>query len=79
MKTKTETKLVPDCHRGTKLNLVTAPGQYSRFNSLESPSILEHKHEVVTRLNCFRSIADRAEKNMKIERSNRNGNEPKAE
>ena len=48
MKTKTETKLVPDCHRGTKLSLVTAPGYYSRFNSLEPPLILEHKHEVVT-------------------------------
>ena len=48
MKTKTEMKLIADCHGGTEVNLVTALGLYSMFGSLESPLNLEQKHEMVT-------------------------------
>ena len=48
MKAKTETELIADCHGGTEMNLVTALGFYSMFDSLESPLNLEQKHEMVT-------------------------------
>ena len=48
MKAKTETKLISDCHGGTEVNLVTALGFYSMFDSLESLLNLEQKHEIVT-------------------------------
>ena len=48
MKTKTETELIADCHRRTEVNLVTALGFYSVFDSLESLLYLEQKHEMVT-------------------------------
>ena len=48
MKAKTETELIPDCHGGTEVNLVTALGFYSMFGSLESLLKPEQKHEMVT-------------------------------
>ena len=45
---KTETEIIEDCHRGTKVNLVFALGFYSKFGSLESLLNLEQKHEMVT-------------------------------
>ena len=45
---KTEMEMIADCHEGTEVNLVTALGLYSMFGSLESPLILEQKHEMVT-------------------------------
>ena len=44
MKAGTET----DCHEVTEVNLVTAPGFYSMFGSLESLLNLEQRHEMVT-------------------------------
>ena len=43
MKAKTETELIADCHEGTVVNLVVAPGFYSMFGSLESLWNLEQK------------------------------------
>ena len=48
VKTKTETEIVADFHRGTEVNLVTALGFYSMIGSLESFLSLEQKHEMVT-------------------------------
>ena len=48
MKAKTETELIADCHGGTEVNLLTALGFYSMFDSLESLLNLEQKHEMVT-------------------------------
>ena len=48
MKARTETELIADCHGGTEVNLVTAPGFYSMFGSLESILNLEQRHEMVT-------------------------------
>ena len=47
MKAKMETELIADCHGGTEVNLVTALGFYSVFDSLESLLNLEQKHEVL--------------------------------
>ena len=33
MKARTETELIADCHGGTEMNLVTALGFYSMFDS----------------------------------------------
>ena len=48
MKGRTETELIADCHGATEVNIVTALGLYSMFDSLESLLNLEQKHEVVT-------------------------------
>ena len=48
MEAKAETELIADFHGGTELNLVTALGFYSIFDSLESLLNLEQKHEMVT-------------------------------
>ena len=48
MKAKTETESIADYHGGTEVNLVTAPGSYSKFGSLESLLKLEQNHEMVT-------------------------------
>ena len=36
MKARTETELIADCHGGTEVNLVTALGFYSMFDSKQS-------------------------------------------
>ena len=48
MKTRTETKLIADFHRGTEVNIVNPLGFYSKFGSLESLLNLEQRHEMVT-------------------------------
>ena len=44
MKAKMETKMIADCHEGTRVNLVTALDFYSMFGSLVSPLNLKQKH-----------------------------------
>ena len=51
MKAKTQTELIADYHEGTEVNLVTALGLYSMFESLESLLNLKQKHEMVTTIN----------------------------
>ena len=48
MKARTETELIADCHGSTEVNLVTVPGFYSMFGSLESLLNLKQKHEMGT-------------------------------
>ena len=47
MEARTETELIADCHGGTEVNLVTAPGFYSMFSSSESLLNLEQSIEEV--------------------------------
>ena len=47
MKTRTETKLIAECHGGTEVNLVIALRFYSMFNSLGSFMNSEQKHDMV--------------------------------
>ena len=47
MKANTDTVLIAKCHGGTEMNLMTPPGFYSMFGSLESLLNLEQKHGMV--------------------------------